>query len=71
MGVEAQVPGRDYHKRLSFCTSSHVERQLERQGSASLWPEAEETALSNRKIFISWEDNWHHTNPVPRPARER
>lgn len=53
--MKAHVPGRDYHKRLSLCIGCHVERQLERQGSASLCPEAEETALSNREIFIYWE----------------
>lgn len=71
MGVEAHVPGRDHHKRLSLCTSNHVEGQLESQGSASLGPGPEENALSNREIFISWEQNWLHTNPVPRTARER
>lgn len=42
MGVEAYVPGRDYHKIQSLCSSSPVERKLERQGSVFLWPGAED-----------------------------
>lgn len=38
MKVEVHIYGRDYHIKLTIYTCSHIERQLERQGSASLWP---------------------------------
>lgn len=54
MGMKAYVHGRNYHKRLSLCINGHTERQLDRQGSASLWPVAEEAALNNREILFYW-----------------